>query len=198
MKTCTKCGEVKPIDAYARDRQKRDGRVSRCRACISAQNAAYYESNREKISAQNAAYREENREYAKAYAAAYREERLLARHAEAAEHYQAEGAFPIPAEVLSRRVGYQGAHDRVCRYYGPSRSQPCAAIGCDRQAAAWALVNPDSPHVHTEWLEDTRNPDRPPRRIPYSLNPQDYRPLCHSCHIRLDAHGQNVLEGAAT
>jgi len=26
------------------------------------------------------------------------------------------------------------------------------------------------------------------------MNPQDYRPLCHGCHVRLDRYGQQVIE----
>src|SRR5690625_4875960 len=119
MKTCTKCGQTKPIDAYHRDRQKRDGRTPLCRECVKAYNAAYrkenreeirarkaayYRANREKLRAQNAAYRRANREEISARAAVYYEETIRARRAEAAERYQAEGAFPIPAEVLAHRV----------------------------------------------------------------------------------------------
>ena len=32
-KRCSKCGVVKPLDEFARDRTKRDGRRSRCRVC---------------------------------------------------------------------------------------------------------------------------------------------------------------------
>ncbi len=33
MKKCTKCCEVKPLDAFSKDKQKRDGKCSRCKAC---------------------------------------------------------------------------------------------------------------------------------------------------------------------
>lgn len=32
-KRCTKCGEVKALEAYPRDKSKRDGRCPRCRSC---------------------------------------------------------------------------------------------------------------------------------------------------------------------
>lgn len=37
MKTCTKCGEEKPLEAYARCARVRDGRKAQCRACVSAE-----------------------------------------------------------------------------------------------------------------------------------------------------------------
>ena len=33
MKTCTKCGETKPLDAFSRNRRASDGRRPSCRAC---------------------------------------------------------------------------------------------------------------------------------------------------------------------
>jgi NAD-dependent SIR2 family protein deacetylase len=32
-KRCPKCGETKPLDAFRRDRSKKQGRFSRCREC---------------------------------------------------------------------------------------------------------------------------------------------------------------------
>jgi NAD-dependent SIR2 family protein deacetylase len=32
-KRCTKCGEVKPLEEFRRDRSKKQGRYSRCREC---------------------------------------------------------------------------------------------------------------------------------------------------------------------
>ncbi len=206
MKTCTKCGQTKPLEAFSRRASSSDGRAYQCRECVKAYRAAnrerdaarqatYRAANREKIAERDAAYRRANREAIRARYAAYYEETVRARYAAAAERYSTEGAFPIPVEVLAHRVGYDGAHHRVRRCYGPARSHPCAALGCDRPAEAWALVNPVSEYVHTEWVKDARNPDRPLRRMSYSANPADYRPLCHGCHIRLDVHGQNIIKG---
>lgn len=33
MKRCSKCGEVKPLEEYRRDRSKKQGRFSQCREC---------------------------------------------------------------------------------------------------------------------------------------------------------------------
>lgn len=56
MKACTKCGETKPLDEYHREKRTRDGRVSHCKACVSAARAEYYTANRERISARKAEY----------------------------------------------------------------------------------------------------------------------------------------------
>jgi 5-methylcytosine-specific restriction endonuclease McrA len=45
-KTCTKCGETKPLDQFGRDKTKRDGRDSACRPCETARKRAYIAADR--------------------------------------------------------------------------------------------------------------------------------------------------------
>ena len=59
-------------ESKARDRQARLDRLDNRGRKIAAQQAAYYEANREKIAAQQAAYREANREKRNAYQREYR------------------------------------------------------------------------------------------------------------------------------
>ncbi|ODR06427.1 hypothetical protein BHQ21_11600 [Mycobacterium sherrisii] len=81
MKTCTKCGETKPLDAFHRDQRKPDGRQAQCKNCRNAGTAAYQRAyrtaNAEAISERDRAYRAANRvaiaEYRRAYRAANRE-----------------------------------------------------------------------------------------------------------------------------
>jgi len=35
-KSCTRCGEVKPLDAFGRDKTTRSGYKARCKACLAA------------------------------------------------------------------------------------------------------------------------------------------------------------------
>jgi hypothetical protein len=44
-KTCTKCGELKPLECFYVDRGKRDGRMSQCKACIAVHNREYYQNH---------------------------------------------------------------------------------------------------------------------------------------------------------
>jgi len=83
-KTCSKCGEDKPLSEYNRDRKRKDGLQVYCKAClkayreankerIAARGKAYWEANKEKISVRVAAYREANKERIVATERAYRE-----------------------------------------------------------------------------------------------------------------------------
>lgn len=41
-KICTKCGESKPLDAFSRNRGKRDGRTNHCKTCANADRRRRY------------------------------------------------------------------------------------------------------------------------------------------------------------
>ena len=44
-KRCTECREIKPLDQFYRRSTSKDGRVSRCKLCKSASQAAHYANN---------------------------------------------------------------------------------------------------------------------------------------------------------
>lgn len=73
MKTCTKCGETKPLDEYHKHKQRKDGRHAQCKPCSLAQRAEWYIENRETILARQEGYYAENRETILARRADYRE-----------------------------------------------------------------------------------------------------------------------------
>lgn len=49
MKTCTKCGESKPLDHFQRDKSKQDGRRPRCKSCTAEYQASRADSLREYV-----------------------------------------------------------------------------------------------------------------------------------------------------
>ena len=58
-KRCSKCGEVKPLSEFTKDKGNRDGLDYWCRACKSKHAAAYYRSE-----AGQASYRRCNKRWA--------------------------------------------------------------------------------------------------------------------------------------
>ena len=60
MKTCTKCGESKPLDEFHRDKARRDGREPRCKTCRRAQASEYYA--RADVKARKSEYYSQNRD----------------------------------------------------------------------------------------------------------------------------------------
>ena len=61
-KTCTKCGVVKPLDGFHRDKTRAGGRRSYCKECVREYKRRYYEENRDKRLEYNRRYHEENRD----------------------------------------------------------------------------------------------------------------------------------------
>ncbi len=70
-KTCTGCGEVKPLDAYGTDRSRKSGIKERCKECRAARQREVNAGRRDQIAEYNASYYAEHREEALAYQAAY-------------------------------------------------------------------------------------------------------------------------------
>ena len=62
MKTCTKCKEVKPFEAFHKDRTHSDGLRSFCKACVGKYTRTYYETNRDLVMTKTYAWIEKNRD----------------------------------------------------------------------------------------------------------------------------------------
>lgn len=74
VKACTKCGEVKPLDGFSKDKRAKDGKQSCCKECVSEYHRRHYEENREAILERNRRYREENLEKVRERELHYRDE----------------------------------------------------------------------------------------------------------------------------
>lgn len=62
MKTCSKCGETKPLAEFSKNASKRDGLQSKCKACDAVSRAKRYADNPEKAKASSVKYYADNRE----------------------------------------------------------------------------------------------------------------------------------------
>lgn len=198
-KTCSKCGETKAETAYYKRPTSADGLHGTCRSCLAARqrqtrgtpearvrrkvyNSARYQANREQSKRVSAAWHHANKERVV--------ERVARHHLAAAEAYSV-GGRDINNDWLHREIGYAGAHKRVKHAFGLPSSHVCESASCTRQASEWALVVTEGPHVREAEMFDSRNGTT--REVRYSLDPRDYRPLCHGCHTRLDVHRVDVF-----
>lgn len=76
MKKCSKCGELKPLQDFARDKSKKSGYKSACKACLKtpehrAYAAKYRVEHLDYYREKHAEYRERNREAVRAYRRAH-------------------------------------------------------------------------------------------------------------------------------
>lgn len=73
MKKCRGCGAEKPLEAFYRFRQSKDGRNPRCADCVRKRNAEWRAVNAEKHRAINAAWDQTNADRKRAQERAWRE-----------------------------------------------------------------------------------------------------------------------------
>lgn len=62
MKACSKCGEIKPLDAFYAQKDGLYGRKSYCKACATGASRAYHEANKDAMNAKRMARAKANKE----------------------------------------------------------------------------------------------------------------------------------------
>ena len=62
FKRCSRCGQVKPLSDFSKDKSRKDCRKSFCKQCVKAYNAEYIAKNKDAILKKAAEYRANNKE----------------------------------------------------------------------------------------------------------------------------------------
>ncbi len=158
MKTCSKCGEAKPLDDYSRNSHAPDGREWRCKVCVRASSRAYYAANREVHVAYSRKYREkdptkvaegqrrrnaEDPQRVRAYAVGYRQ-----RHPTRVRQQQ--------ADYCRRNREKSNAHSAVNNAKKAGKLIP--ALACERCGHDFSVYRREAHHedytkrLEVEWL----------------------------------------------
>lgn len=115
-KRCTKCGEVKPLSEFWRNKRVKNGRTSRCKSCLYAYHRKWSKKNAEHVREYKRQWFQENREFWYQYVNDWKE-----RH---------------PEWVRARRaVEYAIRKGELVR---PKRCEQCKATGTPIQAAHYS------------------------------------------------------------
>lgn len=61
MKTCLKCGESKPIEAFSKNKNSNDGHLSKCKLCRKIYMEEYRKANAKQIAKTSKEWREKNK-----------------------------------------------------------------------------------------------------------------------------------------
>ncbi len=80
-------------------------------------------------------------------------------------------------------ISYKSAHRRISSRRGPAREHPC--IICDGEAHAWAYRGGSDKELTQEAGPGHRF-KKADGILRYSPDPDDYDPMCWSCHARKD------------
>ena len=71
-KTCSKCGETKPLTEFHKQTGSKDGHRGHCKECQQAAYRTWYEANKERRAASDKAWLEANKERKAAYIKSWR------------------------------------------------------------------------------------------------------------------------------
>jgi len=74
MKKCSRCKEFKVIEAFHKDKSRKDGLSSTCKGCDAEYSRKYKQENPEKIAEYSRKYRQENPEKTAEYSRKYQQE----------------------------------------------------------------------------------------------------------------------------
>jgi hypothetical protein len=129
-KACSKCGVVKPLDAFTFDKRHRDGRQARCRTCHAAYQKEYRERDREHYLElrQREWAKPETKAKAKAWSEANRERIAEQRR---------EWLGSLPAERLEALKAQHRKRSTAYRLQNPEL--------CNERIRDWKQRNPDKP-----------------------------------------------------
>jgi len=109
-KVCSRCGEVRGIGDFAKNRRYKDGLTNVCRACRSAYNRERYLVRREEVLKQFRAWRAKNKEKIRVYQKDYRNENRDRLRPLAKEYYKRHRT-----RIIERNKKYYEDHKEACQ-----------------------------------------------------------------------------------
>jgi len=110
FKTCSKCGEVRSIGDFIKDRRYKNGLTNVCRACRSAYSRERYPVRKEEVLKQVKAWRDRNREKVRAYRKDYQNKNKDRLRPLAKEYYKRHRT-----RIIERNKKYYEDHKEACQ-----------------------------------------------------------------------------------
>ena len=186
VKRCTKCGEVKALEAFAADKGSLGGLRSQCRQCskvyyeankdtYAARQKVYYGANKETNAAWHKAYREANKEGIAARDKAYREANKEA----IKEYYEAH------KEAWAAR--HKETRNTNIAYLASIRPLECEVCGYDRCFSALDFHHTDPGQKEHNKDSMGRWIKRDPAYFKAKVDAHQFKILCANCHRELHA-----------
>lgn len=122
MKTCSKCGEKKPLDTFGKRAANRDGYDGRCKACVSSYSANYYQTNKSIRKEQQKAWYDNNKPHAAATSKRWYEDNKEAKNARRRERYVERRVEELAKTAEYRAKNHARLRTKDRAYYQANKS----------------------------------------------------------------------------
>jgi hypothetical protein len=109
MKRCSKCGELKPLESFYKEKTARDGYRSDCKDCFAARAKDWYSKNREQTIARVKKWQQENAEHVREY-----RKRHNAESPERIREGHLRRKFGLTLETYAELLASQGGGCAIC------------------------------------------------------------------------------------
>jgi hypothetical protein len=172
MKSCSKCGQAKPLTDFYRSKLYPDGHRAQCKECYNAQRRAGYPDVRERVRAEHKDYRQRNPEKVR---------EALSRWYEENREHALEDARKRNADLKAK----------VLAHYG----QSCACCGTTEHLGI-DHVNGDG-HQHRQELFGGQRGGTGTRYWAWLINagfPEGFQTLCQRCNSSKRTGSRCVLQ----
>lgn len=192
MKQCTKCGEIKPLNEFHKDRRNlSSGRVAQCKICVKKRTRKYYKENKPQIIARICKYEQLHQQEVASrhhkYYLAHRKE-IIAR--------SVRWGRENPEKARFKSTKWNKNHpEKIRETINRRRARKVAAIGSHTnkdfielcEDTEWRCLRCGAPHTIKKLTED--------HIVPLSKggtdNIDNIQPLCGSCN---GAKGIKVID----
>lgn len=180
-KRCTKCGEVKPLDAFYIDKRRPAGRGEACRACRNVYFEEYRRAHRELCNARSKASKAKKPEVEKAYSSRYWKLYPKRVKARLAKYYARH-----PERLRARSAAYRKANpEKIAADWALKRARKQGArAGCRKAYAAFVKWSRIELTIPCNWCgkETIRGERHRDHIVPLSRGGADsVENLCISC-----------------
>lgn len=143
-KSCTKCGEVKPLDGFYISSRRKDGICPHCKECMKAYSAAWRAANPERVIETKSKWRDANKERERKQHAKWLAENVEKNRETHAKWYAANRE----RQRENWNAWYTANRDRVIASsaaYRDANRERVRAV-----STAWKAANPEADRVHKQ------------------------------------------------
>ena len=195
-KYCSKCNQYKPIEAFSRNKNRKDGRCIYCKSCMNKSNSIYRDQNKDILNEKKKIYRKNNPEKITNYMKEYlSREDVKQRRKEYTnnyikEHYQSDEIYRL--KLLIRAEIYQSVTRK--KYIQSNNLEEIIGLSIDDFINYLKKTYYNNYGVELNGAEEYQIDHIIPLATANTI--EDIYKLCHYTNLQLLKKEDNRLKGA--